>query len=87
MGINLFQVAAQKHGLPPGEDGEHHVVLCVGISALGLPYGLQGVEPPSDQQMEELTGIANDILNEYGKYSFYMKDNKKEGIKCLQKES
>ena len=39
MGINLFQVAAQKHGLAPGEDSEHHVVLCVGIGALGLPYG------------------------------------------------
>ena len=39
MGINLFQVAAQKHGLSPGEDGEHHVVLRVGIGALGLPYG------------------------------------------------
>ena len=33
VGINLFQVAAQKHGLSPGEDGEHHVVLRVGIGA------------------------------------------------------
>ena len=34
-----FKLILKKHGLPPGEDGEHHVVLCVGIGALGLPYG------------------------------------------------
>lgn len=51
-------------------------------AALGRTYDLKGTEPPSDEKMMQLTGIANAVLNKYGKYSFYMKDNKKEGIKC-----
>lgn len=50
--------------------------------ALGKKYALKGLKPPSDEEMLRLTEIANNILNKYGKYSFYMKDNKKEGIKC-----
>lgn len=48
----------------------------------GKKYALKGLKPPSDEEMLRLTEIANNILNKYGKYSFYMKDNKKEGIKC-----
>lgn len=48
--------------------------------ALGRVYDLKGVQPPSDEKMLELTEIANNILNKYDKYSFFMKDNKKEGI-------
>lgn len=48
--------------------------------ALGRVYDLKGVQPPSDEKMLELTKIANNILNKYDKYSFFMKDNKKEGI-------
>lgn len=48
--------------------------------ALGKPYLLKGVQPPSDEKMLELTKLANTILNEHGKYSFFMKENKKEGI-------
>ena len=50
--------------------------------ALGKEYELKGVEPPTDEEMLRLAGIANDILNKHGKHSFYMKDNKKEGIQC-----
>ena len=49
-------------------------------TALGKEYALKGTEPPTDEKMLELTQIANVILNKRGKYSFYMKDNKKEGI-------
>ena len=87
---NIRGIACFVSGLPTVKEYEllrYHNFGQSKYGALGLPYGLQGVEPPSEQQMEELTGIANDILNKYGKYSFYMKDNKKEGIKCLQKES
>ena len=52
MGINLFQVAAQKHGLSPGEDGEHHVVLRVGIA----PWACHTVAPrPRDSVMYLVT--------------------------------
>lgn len=51
-------------------------------AALGRTYELKGVQPPSDEKMLELTGIANAVLNKQGKYCFYMKDNKKEGMKC-----
>ena len=43
---------------------------------------LKGIQPPSDERMLEFTEIANGVLNKHGKYSFFMKDNKKEGIKC-----
>lgn len=50
--------------------------------ALGREYALKGIQPPSDERMLEFTEIANGVLNKHGKYSFFMKDNKKEGIKC-----
>lgn len=50
--------------------------------ALGRAYDLKGLQPPSDEKMLKLTEMANNVLNKYGKYSFFMKDNKKEGIKC-----
>ena len=49
-------------------------------AALGKTYDLKGVQPPTDEKMLELTRIANAVLNKHGKYSFFMKDNKKEGI-------
>ena len=49
-------------------------------AALGREYALKGTEPPSDEEMLQLTSVANDVLSEHGKYCFYMKDNKKEGI-------
>ena len=49
-------------------------------AALGKTYDLKGVELPSDEEMLELTGIANTVLNKHGKYKLFMKDNKKEGI-------
>ena len=39
-------------------------------AALGKTYDLKGVELPSDEEMLELTGIANTVLNKHGKYSF-----------------
>ena len=51
-------------------------------AALGRSYELKGVEPPTDEEMLELVGLANSILNKNGKYCFYMKDNQKEGIPC-----
>lgn len=50
--------------------------------ALGREYALADIEPPTDENMLELTKIANAVLGKYGKYSFFMKDNKKEGIQC-----
>ena len=49
-------------------------------AALGREYALKGTEPPSDEEMLKLVSIANDVLNNRGKYCFYVKDNKKEGI-------
>ena len=43
--------------------------------ALGKPYELEDVEPPSDDEIRNLTGNANDVLEGSGKECFYTKDN------------
>jgi pyruvate formate lyase activating enzyme len=49
-------------------------------AALGRPYELQNVSPPSDEDMKRLVRLANRILQPHGKQCFYVKDNRKETI-------
>lgn len=82
---NIEEIAEFVCGLPTVKEYEllrYHNFGESKYAALGKTYGLRGVAPPSDEKMKELTAIANAVLNKYGKYSFYMQDNKKEGIKC-----
>lgn len=48
--------------------------------ALGRKYLLEDVEPPADEKMRALTGLAGDIFRQHGngKICFYTRDNKKE---------
>ena len=48
---------------------------------LGRDYPLEGTVPPSDDAMDELVMAANDILNPYGTYCFYTKDNCKKIVR------
>lgn len=82
---NIEGIAKFAAKLPTAKEYElllYHDLGKSKYAALGKPYELAGVKPPSDERMKELTKTANAVLNRYGKYSFYMKDNKKEGIKC-----
>ena len=47
-------------------------------ASLGIPYTLEDVKAPSDEEMQDLVRAANRILKPYGKQCFYMKKNKKE---------
>ena len=47
-------------------------------AALGRPYELKDVLPPSDDDMKRLVKSAYEILRPHGKQCFYMKDNQKE---------
>lgn len=47
-------------------------------TSLGLPYALKDVKIPSDEKIQSLIRIANQVLKPYGKQCFYMKKNKKE---------
>lgn len=46
--------------------------------ALGREYPLQGLEPPSDEQMRELVKCVNNVFKGHDKVCFYTKDNQKE---------
>lgn len=82
---NIGGIAAFVSGLPTVNEYEllpYHNFGESKYAALGKTFDLQDVEPPSEEKMLQLTKIANTVLNRHGKYSFYMKDNKKEGIQC-----
>lgn len=49
-------------------------------NSLGRPYDLKGVQSPSDEEMRDLVKCANQILQDYNKKCFYVKDNEKEMI-------
>ncbi|MCI8609730.1 MAG: glycyl-radical enzyme activating protein [Firmicutes bacterium] len=82
---NIVGIAQFVKSLPTVREYELLVYHNLGESkynAMGKPYALKGIKPPSDEQMLGLTKLANNILNPHGKQCFYMKDNKKEGITC-----
>ena len=43
--------------------------------ALGRPYLLEGTEPPSDEEIQNLVRTANRVFEGTGKVCFYTKDN------------
>ncbi len=82
---NIAGIARFVASLPTAAEYELLVYHNLGESkygALGKPYLLKGLKPPTDEEMLALAHMANRILNQYGKQCFYMKDNKKEGIIC-----
>ena len=82
---NIAGIAEFVTTLPTVSEYELLVYHNLGESkydALGKPYTLKNVKPPSDEEMIALSKLANVILNKSGKQCFYMKDNKKEGITC-----
>ena len=48
--------------------------------SLGRSYKLENVSPPSDDRMRKLVKLSNQVLQNYGKKCFFIKDNKKEII-------
>lgn len=82
---NISEIAEFVAALPTTTEYELLVYHNLGESkydALGKEYSLKGVKPPTDEEMLELVKTANNILNKNGKRCFYMKDNKKEGLRC-----
>lgn len=82
---NIKKIAEFVCELPTAKEYELLIYHNLGESkygALGRAYELKGIKPPTEEEMKKLTETANAVLNKYGKYSFYMKNNKKEGIKC-----
>lgn len=78
---NIEGVAAFVAGLPAVQEYEllaYHNFGESKYAALGIPYELKAVLPPSDEEMVRLVKCANRILRPCGKECFYIKDNKKE---------
>lgn len=81
---NIRAVAAFAAELPTVKEYEllaYHSFGEPKYKALGRPYELKGVQPPSDETMRQLVKEANSVLNEYKKECFWTKNNNREVIK------
>lgn len=82
---NIAEIAKFITALPSVSEYEllvYHDLGSPKYSALGRDYTLNGVKPPTEEEMRTLTKLANDILRPHQKSCFFMKDNRKEGIIC-----
>lgn len=78
MGIAEF--IAQVPGIVEYELLPYHELGRNKYTALGKPYELDGVKPPSDESIEEKVAAANAILMPHGKCCFYTKNNTRQVI-------
>lgn len=80
---NIKAIASFIKGIPNVIEYEllpYHSLGNSKYASLGIPYALEDVMPPSDNQMIELVKLANQILQPFGRQAFYTKNNKKEII-------
>lgn len=75
---NICGIAEFIKTLPSVKDYELLIYHRFGVNkykALGRPYALDGLEPPTDEKMQALVKSANDVLKGSGITCFYTKDN------------
>ena len=80
---NIIGIAKFVAGLPGVKEYEllpYHNLGASKYKSLGKTYELEGTMEPSDEKMRTLSKVCNEILQQYGKTCFYMKDNRKEII-------
>lgn len=78
---NIMAIASFIKNLPNIREYEllaYHNFGNSKYASLGIRYPLEGVIPPSDEQMMALVRVSNQVLKPFGKQSFYTKDNKRE---------
>ena len=82
---NIEAIAAFISELPNVQEYEllsYHNLGSSKYQSLGIPYALEDVKPPAEEDMMELVRRANLILAPHGKQCFYMIKNKKEIVIC-----
>lgn len=75
---NIRGIAEFIKTLPTVKDYELLIYHNFGVNkykALGRPYALDGLEPPTDEKMQALVKAANDVFKDSGITCFYTKDN------------
>lgn len=78
---NIAAIADFIKELPNIQEYEllpYHNLGASKYKSLGIPYTLEDVVPPTDDDIIRLVKLANRILQPYGKQCFYTKKNKKE---------
>ncbi|MCI8608952.1 MAG: glycyl-radical enzyme activating protein [Firmicutes bacterium] len=78
---NIGAIASFISTLPNVQEYEllpYHNLGASKYASLGLPYALEEVKPPTDEEIIQLVKLSNHILKPYGKQCFYTKKNKKE---------
>jgi len=78
---NIASIADFIKELPNIQEYEllpYHNLGASKYKSLGIPYTLEDVVPPTDDDIIRLVKLANRILQPYGKQCFYTKKNKKE---------
>lgn len=78
---NIAGIASLIKDIPSVREYEllpYHNLGSGKYASLGRSYDLQGVSPPTEEQMIQLVKLSNQILHPFGKQCFYTKKNKKE---------
>ncbi len=80
---NIEQIAGFISGLPSVKEYELLAYHSFGESKygqLGREYALQGIQPPSNENMQSCVKLANQILKKAGKECFWTNNNNREVI-------
>lgn len=78
---NISGIASFIKDLPNIQEYEllpYHNLGASKYASLAIPYALENVVTPSDEEIAKLVRLANCILQPYGKQCFYTRKNKKE---------